>query len=62
MCGRIHDFINGTTVALPNRCSTPADDDMRWDILRPGKQALALVADHLAAMEKLSPVSAADGP
>ena len=60
MCGRIHDFINGTTVALPSRRSRPADDCTRWDILRPSKQALALVNDHLAAIEKLSSIGAAD--
>jgi hypothetical protein len=57
-CLQVHDFIAGTTIALP-RGKPRAAAGGRLDIVRPNGVAAALVADHLARLSALGAVGGA---
>lgn len=51
---QVHDFISGTTIALPRGKARVSVAGGRLDIVRPNGSAAALVADHLARLSVLS--------
>jgi hypothetical protein len=52
-CSHVHDFITGTTIALPRPSAAPGAEREIFDILHPSQIAAALVARHTAALEAL---------
>ena len=52
-CLRIHDFITGTTIALPPVPFGQRDQCDLLDILRPNRKAAALFSRHVQALEAL---------
>lgn len=50
-CLRIHDFIRGTTIALPVGEIGNPKGDAPWDVLRPNAIASALVLRHVEALD-----------
>ena len=53
-CFQIHDFIRGTTIALPRAMVGQSDNHEGCDILRPNREATTLVLRHVAALEALN--------
>ena len=49
-CQRVHDFVRGTTIALPHVNLEKSTDREIWDILRPNRKASDLVAQHVRAL------------
>lgn len=47
-CLQVHDFITGTTIALPRRGHLAPENRQTADIVRPNEAAAALVSEHLA--------------
>ena len=52
-CLQVHDFIAGTTIALPRGKPRAAAGGGRLDIVRPNGIAAGLVADHFARLSAL---------
>ena len=61
-CLRVHDFINGTTIALPPVSIEREVGQRVWDILRPNQQASELVARHVQLLGTLSLQAESKGP
>ena len=53
-CLHVHDFINGTMIAMPRATAGQQTERDVWDILRPNRKAAVLVARHAEALEALS--------
>lgn len=53
-CLKVHDFITGTTIALPHGKARAAERGGRLDIVRPNGAAATLVASHLARLSALN--------
>jgi hypothetical protein len=53
-CLQVHDFITGTTIALPRGKARVSLKGACLDIVRPNGSAAALVADHFARLSALS--------
>ena len=49
----VHDFIKGTTIALPRTVVSQSPDREAFDILRPSRKAAVLVSQHLEALDLL---------
>lgn len=52
-CLHVHDFITDTTITLPRGRLTPHESGGILDIVRPNKDAAALVSDHLTRISAL---------
>lgn len=52
-CLQVHDFITGSTIALPRGKARASAKGGRMDIVRPNGGAAALVAHHLARLSAL---------
>lgn len=52
-CTHIHDFIRGTTLALPRPGIGKSIRSSQWDIVRPNQNTQRLVSRHLKALEAL---------
>ena len=61
-CANIHDFITGTTIALPRRRMTGRAKGEALDIVRPNLDAEALVARHTQALEGLRAATVSEIP
>ena len=61
-CANIHDFITGTTIALPSRRITGRAAGEALDIVRPNLEAEELVARHMQALEGLHTAAPAEIP
>ncbi len=61
-CANIHDFITGTTIALPRRRITGRAAGEALDIVRPNLEAEELVARHIQALEVLRTAAASEIP
>jgi hypothetical protein len=58
-CLQVHDFIAGTTIALPRGKPRASAGGGRLDIVRPNGIAAGVVADHLARLSVLGAVGGA---
>ncbi|MDJ0895240.1 MAG: hypothetical protein QNJ92_08875 [Alphaproteobacteria bacterium] len=61
-CANIHDFITGTTIALPRRHLSGRAMGEALDIVRPNLDAEALVARHIQALEGLHAAAVSEIP
>ena len=61
-CANIHDFITGTTIALPRRRTTGRVEGEARDIVRPNLDAEQLVARHIQALESLQAAAISEIP
>ncbi len=61
-CASIHDFITGTTIALPRRSAMRRDAVEARDIVRPNLEAEELVARHIQALQNLQSAAALEVP
>ncbi len=52
-CHYVHDFIKGTTIALPHPSPVQPSAQWKFDILRPSPQAASLVSAHVMALSAL---------
>jgi len=50
-CRHVHDFIKGTTIALPAPVQSPGHGE--FDILRANPKAARVVSAHVAALKAL---------
>jgi hypothetical protein len=50
-CLHVHDFIKGTTIALPRANLSQPVDRERWDIFHPNQEAAELVLRHVDALK-----------
>jgi hypothetical protein len=53
-CFQVHDFITGTTIALPRAIIGQSANHDVWDVLRPNSEAAALVSRHVEALHALN--------
>lgn len=53
-CSHVHDFIKGTTIALPRAVVSQSPDREVFDILRPSSKAAVLVSQHTETLNRLS--------
>jgi hypothetical protein len=53
-CANIYDFLNYPAIRFPNAAAGRSGERLGWDILRPNRQADALVAEHLKALNALN--------
>lgn len=60
-CQRVHDFVKGTTIALPHVNLEKFTDREIWDILRPSRKASELVAQHVRVLGTLGFQTEAEG-
>jgi hypothetical protein len=58
-CLQVHDFITGTTIALPRGKPRAGAGGGRLDIVRPNGAAAALVSAHLVRLSALGAVGGA---
>ena len=52
-CTHVHDFISGTTLALPRPGARKLVRASQWEIVRPNQNAQRIVSRHLKALEAL---------
>jgi hypothetical protein len=53
ICSQLHDFIRGTTIALPHPGTKKSIDPSHWDIVRPNESADRMVLRHLKSLEAI---------
>ena len=58
---RVHDFIKGTTIALPPVSLDRSIGQDSWDILRPNQEASELVARHVRVLGTLGSHTETEG-